>query len=220
MDKQQIYTIPASPGQRRDLRTLIDRSVAGESLAPPLSMEELMEVSDRLIRGNNLDPALQRWIMVEINNALWKDTVASIPAEKRMLLLPGCLSHSVRCTAETDELGLLCRQCRNCSIAPLEAKAEQLGIMSMVAEGFTSVIGLIESQVIDTVIGVGCLESLEKVFPLLINQAVLGIAIPLNKAGCRDTSVDTEYVEQMLALQSGKRANLLDHELVKNQVKE
>ena len=144
------------------------------------------------------------------NNYVWRDTVAYIPNDKRILLVPKCLSHSTKCQADVDELGLLCHRCNNCSIPDLEEKAESLGMMSIVAEGFTSVIGLIENRVVDTVIGVGCLDSLEKAFPLLINNAVPGLAIPLNVAGCKDTSVDYGYVKQMMSMQSDKEANLLD----------
>jgi geranylgeranyl pyrophosphate synthase len=88
--------------------------------------------------------------------------------------------------------------------------------MSIVAEGFTSVIPLIENRIVDCVIGVGCLDSLERAFPLLINNAVPGIAIPLNTAGCKDTNVDTEYVNAMLRMQStSSDIYLLDYDYLK-----
>ena len=80
------------------------------------------------------------------------ETVASIPYERRVLLLPKCLSNSAKCQAEIDELGLLCHRCSHCSIPDLQDKAESLGIMSIVAEGFTSVVGLIQNRVVDSVI--------------------------------------------------------------------
>ncbi len=206
--------------ERRRLRRLIDAFVAEQALLPPLSMEELSDVADGLIRDHGLDPSCKGWIMVEVNNGAWKGTVASIPYEKRILLLPKCLSHSTQCEAETDEFGLLCHQCKRCSIAGLEEKAERLGVMSMVAEGFTSVIGLVESGAVETVIGVGCLDSLEKAFPLLINNAVAGMAIPLNGNGCINTQVDTDYVREMITMQSDNEANLLDYGLLKSRIKE
>jgi len=220
MDSKNIYQIPSTFQQRNDLRQRIERYVKSEALSPPLSMEELSLLAGQLIEEQTLDPATKGWIMVEANNTLWKDTVASIPYEKRILLLPKCLSDSVQCTAETDKIGLLCRQCMNCSIPALEKKAEELGVMSIVAEGFTSVIGLIENRVVDTIIGVGCLESLEKAFPLLVNHAIPGMAIPLNQDGCKDTTVDSGYVEQMISLYSNEEANLLDHDLLKSHIKE
>lgn len=220
MENKQIYNIPASLGERSSLRNIIDRFVEDQPYAPPLSMEDLSEMSDQLISEHTIDSGMKGWIMVEINNCIWRETVASIPYDKRILLLPKCLSNSGKCQADVDELGLLCHRCNQCSIPDLQDKAESLGMLSIVAEGFTSVIGLIENKVVDTVIGVGCLDSLEKAFPLLINNAVPGLAIPLNVAGCKDTNVDYGYVSRMISMQSDREANLLDYDHLKSTLKE
>lgn len=216
MEKQQIYNVPQAYPERNRLRNLIDGFVGGQAIVPPLSMEDLSDLSDQLINDHTLDPAIKGWIMVEINNCVWRETVASIPYDKRILLLPKCLSNSTKCKADVDELGLLCHRCNHCSIPDLQDKADSLGMMSIVAEGFTSVIGLIENRVVDTVIGVSCLDSLEKAFPLLINNAVPGLAIPLNIAGCKDTEVDYAYVSKMISMLSDKEANLLDYDHLKS----
>lgn len=215
MDNTQIYDIPQTYTERAGLRNLIDNFVDCQSLCPPLSMDDLFSLSAQLISEHRLDPAIKGWLMVEINNSLWRATVASIPYDKRILLLPKCLSHSVKCEADVDELGLLCHRCNHCSIPDLQDKADSLGMMSIVAEGFTSVIGLIENRVVDAVIGVGCLDSLERAFPLLINNAVPGLAIPLNTSGCKDTNVDYAYVDQIISMQSDKEVYLLDYDYLK-----
>ncbi len=219
MDNKEIHTVPQTYGARRELRNIIEDFVNSRSLTPPLSMDDLSGFSDQLIRTHRLDARIKGWIMVEVNNFTWRETVASVPYEKRILLLPKCLSNSAKCKADVDELGLLCRMCNNCPIPDLQDKAESLGMMSIVAEGFTSVIGLIENRVVDTVIGVSCLDSLEKAFPLLINNAVPGLAIPLNMAGCKDTNVDYEYVNHLMGMQSDKEANLLDYDFLKSTIK-
>lgn len=219
MDNKQIYNVPRTYDERTRLRDLIDDFVKGQPLGPPLSMDDLFSLSDRLIEEHKLDQMMKGWIMVEINNRVWRETVASIPYDKRILLLPKCLSNSSHCKADVDELGLLCHRCNHCSIPNLQDKADELGMMSMVAEGFTSVIGLIENRVVDTVIGVGCLDSLEKAFPLLINNAVPGLAIPLNVAGCKDTRVDYNYVSSMISMQSEKEVYLLDYDHLKATLK-
>lgn len=220
MENKQIHTTPPSLEERSDLRKQIDLFMNDLAVKPPLSLDDLSNLSDRLIRDNALSPDRKGWIMVEMNNCVWRETVASIPYERRILLLPKCLSHSTQCQAEVDELGLLCHQCNHCSIPDLQEKADSLGIMSLVAEGFTSVVSLIQNQVVDTVIGVGCLESLEKAFPLLINNAVPGLAIPLNGAGCKDTQVDYGYVIRMLGMRSESEARLLDYDQLKASLKD
>jgi geranylgeranyl pyrophosphate synthase len=219
MEKKQLYTIPQTYDERCRLRTVIDHFVSSQPFVPPLSMDDLSALSGQLIANHNLDPSFKGWLMVEINNCVWRETVASIPYERRILLLPKCLSNSTKCKAEIDELGLLCHRCSNCSIPGLQDKADSLGMMSLVAEGFTSVIELIENRVVDAVIGVSCLESLEKAFPRLINNAAPGLAIPLNTAGCKDTEVDYGYVEQLIGMKSDKEVNLPDYDYLKSTVK-
>ena len=195
--------VPSTVEERNRLRDLIVRFIDGSHLVPPVSRRQLTELSSQLIHDEGLHPGLWGWLMVELNNRLWYKTFAAIPYERRILLLPKCLSNSSVCTAEFDELGLLCRRCGNCSIALLEEKAEKLGMMSLVAEGITAAGKIIElhgSGDVDAVIGIGCLESLEKTFPLLVDNAVPGMAVALNCAGCMDTDVDTDYLEKMMGI--------------------
>ena len=210
------YEVPATAANRIELRESIGSFVNSKALQPPLSMNRLSELAAEFVQTNHLDDELSEWIMVEINNHLWFDTVASIPYEKRILLLPVCLRNSSKCKADIDELGLLCNLCNTCNIPNIQTRAEELGMMSLVAEGFTSVIGLVKSGVAEAVIGVSCLDSLEKAFPLLINNAVPGLAIPLNKDGCKDTTVDLDYVERLMSLKSEKESHLLDYDQLKS----
>ena len=219
MDKKtDIYAIPKTLNDRDNLRKVIKSFTDSLSLTPPLSLKNLHQLSEQLIQEHGLDSEMKGWVMVEINNCMWSDIVSSVPYEKRILLLPQCLSRHGKCEAKIDELGLLCHRCMSCTIPDLQDKADSLGIMSIVAEGFTSVVGLVESGAVDTVIGVGCLDSLEKAFPLLINNAVPGIAIPLNKSGCRDTDVDCEYVNYRMSNCSDKAFRLVDYRHVKDKI--
>lgn len=218
MQEKQQHTVPAPETTRQSLRLLLREHVLTHELLPPLSLEELTKHVHTLIEVNSLDINHKGWMMVELNNALWHNTVAGIPLDRRMLLLPKCLSNKSVCTATFDELGLLCQRCRHCSINPLQDEAERLGMMSVVAEGFTSIIPLLQSNVVDTIIGVGCLDSLERAFPLLIKQAVPALAVPLNHDGCVNTDVDEGYVMELLSMQSSQPTALLDYDRVKREL--
>jgi geranylgeranyl pyrophosphate synthase len=218
-ENKQIYTVPQSYAGRNRLRKITDVFANSRSLVPPLSMSELSEMADEIIRQYDLSETWKGWLMVEINNCVWRDTVAAVPYEKRILLLPQCLSNATQCRAKTDELGLLCMRCGSCKLPTLQDKAAELGIMSIVAEGFAPVMGLLESGVVHTVIGVGCLDSLEKAFPLLVNHAIPGIAVPLNKAGCRDTKVDYRYVEDCIRMYSPGHTALPDYNVIKDDIR-
>jgi geranylgeranyl pyrophosphate synthase len=220
--KTAVHAVPSPFAERKRLREVIAGELSDISLTPPLSMDELSDITLRLIRTHGLDKALQGWLMVEVNNSVWKEVVASVPYDKRILLLPQCLRSSTHCLASVDELGLLCHRCNSCIIPSLQDKAEDLGMITLVAEGFTPVIGLMESGVVDTVIGIGCLDSLEKAFPLLIRHAVPGIAVPLNRAGCRDTEVDYAYVESLICMSSPSKppAALLVYDEISSIIKD
>ena len=222
------YIIPPTLEQRMHLRRELKAFVQTQHLCPPVSLKQLEQLAEAFVQQTSyLTPHTSDliphtsfpWLMVEIHNQIWLPIVAGIPHERRLLMLPKCLSKYGECQAEFDEFGLLCHRCGRCRIPHLQDKVEQLGGLSIVAEGFTQVIELIENRVVDAVIGVSCLDSLEKAFPLLVRHAVPGLAIALNDSGCRDTHVDVEYVEEMLTLLSDEvTPKLLDHEAIHDQV--
>ena len=217
MDKQ--YIIPSTLEQRMQLRRALRDFVQTQHLCPPVSLKQLEQLADDFTNDHQECIDMRPWLMVEIHNQLWLPIVAGIPHERRLLMLPKCLSRYGKCQAEYDEYGLLCHRCGHCNIPHLQDKVEQLGGLSIVAEGFTQVIELIENSVVDAVIGVSCLDSLEKAFPLLVRHAVPGLAIALNDSGCRDTHVDVNYVEELLTMLSDAvTPKLLDHEAIHEQV--
>ena len=226
MKNEELTYIPATLQERSELRKALRDFVQQHSLCPPVSLKQLEALAaEFMVSYAPADSPITSpttsylpWLMVEINNQLWVDIIATIPHERRLLMLPKCLSKHGTCRGEYDAYGLLCHRCGHCLIPDLQDKAEQLGTLSLVAEGFTQVIELIENHVVDAVIGVSCLESLEKAFPLLVSHAVPGLAIPLNDDGCIDTHVDEQYVVQLLTLSAPKQHTLLHHESIRQQI--
>lgn len=139
---------------------------------------------------------------VLLNNAVWLPHVQAVVPARRLLLLPQCLRDVDACRAERDVAGLLCAQCGRCAIGTLVAEAEALGYVTLVAEGATLVRQLIVGGRVDAVVGVGCMASLEKLFPDMVAFAVPGLAVPLRRAGCIGTEVDAEWVRSVLRLES------------------
>ena len=64
---------------------------------------------------------------------MWRDALAGIPYERRLLLMPKCLRVESKCPAPFDEFGLLCKKCGLCSIQDLQEEAERLGYAVLVA---------------------------------------------------------------------------------------
>lgn len=211
--------IPPSPEMRVKLVAQAAEFVEQRRLQPPLSLEELEELALEMIAGLQLPLSCRKWLMVIINNEVWRDTVAATPRERRLLMLPQCLRHPSACSAMADKLGLICQGCGGCVIGALEKEAEDLGIMTLVAEGSSLVANLLDAGQLDAVIGVSCLEALEKAFPYMVAHAVPGIAIPLTRAGCAATTVDVDMVRQALAMTAPGDASAINLDLLRDQVK-
>lgn len=192
--------LPVAAAERQRLREAARLYVQACRLVPPLGMDELRQHAATLMAREGLPAELADFMMVLVSNAVWRDTVAAIPFERRMLLLPQCLRNRAVCRAEMDELGVLCMECGACPIGGLQAEAERLGYVVLVAEGATVVAKLLEGGKIDAVIGVSCLSALERSFPHMASGAVPGIAIPLVRDGCTGTTVDEEWIREAIAL--------------------
>ncbi|MEA2069366.1 MAG: polyprenyl synthetase family protein [Verrucomicrobiota bacterium] len=195
------YGVPFARAQRNELRQAVGDYAAKHKLVPPLSMEELRDHASRLTSHPS---CLLYYAMVLLNNEVWRETVASIPYERRLLLLPQCLRDFKDCPAELDEFGLLCEECGRCNIGELQSLAEELGYVVLVAEGSTVVSKLLEGGKVDAVVGVSCLGALEKSFPHMADGAIPGLAIPLTVDGCVGTKIDIDHVREAIRLKSSR----------------
>jgi geranylgeranyl pyrophosphate synthase len=139
--------------------------------------------------------------MVMMGNAFWKDQFAAVPCNRRLLLLPHCAKHTDHCPAEYDELGLQCAECGACPIGGLKVKAEQLGYKVRVADGTPIALKTIISGQADALLGVSCLDVLEKAFEKILVAGLPAYAIPLHAGNCKDSSFDEEWVHEALTLQ-------------------
>lgn len=173
---------------------------ASHRLVPPLDLDELESHTERILQESGLHPDHRGFLMVLLNNEIWRDTFAAIPYERRLLLLPQCLRAHNECPADTDEMGVLCRECGRCPIGEIQALAERLGYLVLVAEGGTLVVRLLESGKVDAVAGVSCLTALERSFPQTVANAIPSLAIPLYIDGCVNTKTDLDWVNEMIAL--------------------
>ncbi len=220
-EKLVKYSVPDSLDDRERTLLAVRTYVAGLKLVPPLSFEELQIHAEAVIKEEGLSPALRDFVMVLTSNEVWRDTIATIPFERRILLMPQCLRSSSDCPAEMDEFGLLCQECGRCPIGELQSLAEELGYMVLVAEGTTVVVKLLEQGKVDAVVGVSCLSTLEHSFPYTAANAIPGMAIPLFVDGCTDTKVDVRWVRDAITLasDSGWSARL-DLDEVREEVKQ
>ncbi len=190
--------VPLWRPERGACREAAHRYAGARELVPPLSLDELEEHAARILEAENFPPAWHGFVMVLLNNEIWSAVFAALPYERRLLLLPQCLRSAGECPAEHDEMGLLCRECGRCPVGELQALAEKLGYLVLVAEGATLVVRLLESGTVDAVVGVSCLSALERSFPQTVANAIPSLAVPLYVDGCADTKADIDWVREII----------------------
>ncbi len=123
-----------------------------------------------------------------------------------------------KCPAPFDEFGLLCKQCGLCTIQELQEEAERLGYAVLVAEGSALVMSLIQTGKIDAMVGVSCISVLERASPTWRRRPIPGIAIPLLQDDCKDTTVDLEWIWDVIHLTSDDSTRRLDLDGLRKQV--
>lgn len=212
--------IPQTLAEREALRSAIADYVATkrDRLVPPLVLDELRTHADHVVSATGVNPIYRDYIGVLLSNEVWREQLASIPYERRLLLLPKCLRVEDKCPAPFDEFGLLCKQCGLCTIQDLQVEAERLGYAVLVAEGSAIVMALIQTGKIDAIVGVSCLSVLERAFPYMEAAAIPGVAIPLLQDDCVDTTVDVEWVWDVIHLSSDDRTRRMDLDRLRKEV--
>jgi geranylgeranyl diphosphate synthase type II len=204
---------PSIPQTKQDRDALLDairRGMAREKPVPPLGMEELRRRAEAALADAGLSGDYTDYAVVIVNNESWRDALAAVPFERRLLLMPKCLRVENRCPAPFDEFGLLCKQCGLCSIQDFQAEAERLGYAVLVAEGSALVMAMVQTGKIEAIVGVSCMPVLEKTFPHVQSAAIPAVAVPLLQDDCIDTTVDVDWVWDYIHLEAADRSRRLD----------
>lgn len=217
--RQAQSNIPDDKAVRLRLKRLAEQHVERVGAVPPLTLDELTEHTATVLAEAGLDPIYGDYASILVSNAAWRDSLAQIPYERRLLLIPKCLRVEEKCPAPFDEFGLLCKECGLCSIQDLTVEAERLGYAVLVAEGSAIVRSMIETGKIEAIVGVSCINVLEKCFPHMEAAAVPGVAIPLLQDDCVNTTVDLDWVWDLIHLTSDDKTWRLDLDALKTTVR-
>ena len=193
-----LKNVPDSKSLREHLRERCREVAAPLDRSNPPSKDELEAISRKLLIDENQPEGFLGWIMVVLSSVFWEDQIKAIPHSRRLFLLPHCLKHAEGCPADYDEFGLACKTCGACSIADFRGAAEELGYKVLVAEGSPIVLKIIVSGHVDAIVGVACLNVLEKAIDKIMLAGIPCMAVPLLSSDCRNTSVDEDWVEQMV----------------------
>src|SRR4051812_23819176 len=95
--------IPPTPLQRNHILQVVRNYIAEHNPVPPIPMVDLKVHADKIVADLKCDPIFRDYIGVLLNNELWRETLATVPFERRLLLLPKCLRIESKCPAPFDE---------------------------------------------------------------------------------------------------------------------
>lgn len=195
-----LKDVPETRELREQLRQSCRQVVDRQDRSQVFSKDELEAVARQLLVEQQLPDGYLGWTMVMLSSEFWREQVAAVPPERRLLLLPHCLKHAEGCPADYDQFGLDCKQCGACSIADFRTEAEEMGYKVLVAEGSPIVMKIIISGYVDAIVGVACLNVLEKAIDKVLLAGVPCMAVPLLSSDCRNTSVDEDWVQEMIRI--------------------
>src|SRR5688572_1328329 len=89
-ERKPQESIPQTPAEREAARRVIAAYVDAVRPVPPLALDELRRHADTVVARHGIDPLYRDYVGVLLNNQVWRDSLAAVPYERRLLLLPKC----------------------------------------------------------------------------------------------------------------------------------
>lgn len=191
---ENFKSIPETKEQREIIRKKAVEVAGKLSRNRPPNKQTLFHAAEELLKPLGYDQTYIGFAMVLLNNEYWREEFAAIPFEKRLFLMPHCLKQAENCTAKMDDVQLHCNNCGLCSIADLNQIGSRMGYNVLVAEGTPIVLKLIATGEVDGILGIACLNVLEKAFDKVLQVGIPSLAIPLLRDTCHNTEVDEDWV--------------------------
>jgi len=188
---KDIKQVPQPEDMRRAIRQAAQTAGSAIDKLRTLTRSDIEFQADKILKTLDLPDLYLGFAMVEINNAFWRARFAAVPYNRRLLLLPGCLRNVSVCTGSYSTSAIQCAGCGGCIIKSFKQRAAELGYQLLIAEGTPSVVMKLIDGEADAVLGVACLDSLEKAFANVTQLGIPNIAVPLLSSGCKNTCTDS-----------------------------
>lgn len=194
----EIKVVPPNRSIRETIRARVVEAAAELSHDWPLMESDIRRAATAVLDALGMPEAYLGWTMVMLGSAFWREQVVATPFGRRLLLLPHCLRNPDDCPAEFDQTQLQCLRCGRCRLTSLLAKAEDLGYQILIAEGSPVVMKMILEGRADAILGVSCLDVLERSLDRVLSAGIPSMAVPLHKNTCRETTTDIDWVLEMV----------------------
>ncbi|MHB8898229.1 MAG: polyprenyl synthetase family protein [Thermoguttaceae bacterium] len=190
--------VPEPVELREKIRAAAEARVAQLDRSQPLLRQRIDALSREVLAALDLPDSYLGWTMVVLSSAYWRTRIEATPYARRLLLLPHCMRNEEVCPADYNEFGLLCEDCGACSLTQWRALGREKGYQVLIAEGSPVVLQLILQGKADAVLGIGCLNSLEKALDKILMTGLPAMAVPLHSAACHNTSTDEAWALAMI----------------------
>ena len=196
--ERDIKQVPADRELRNTIRRLATDLGASMNRARPLTRKAVEDMALPILKKLSLPEHFLGFAMVAVSNVFWRRQFEAVPFSRRLFLLPSCLRDKGACKGHFDQVGLHCAGCGACTIDDFKRRADDLGYQVIVAEGTPAVIMKIMQGEADAIMGVACLDSLEKAFKHVVELGIPHVAVPLLNNGCADTIAEPDRILSFL----------------------
>lgn len=194
-----LKQVPPTLALREQLLARCRQVVSKLDRSKALTKDQLASVAGQLLKQEGQPEGYLGWVMVMLSSQFYRDQIAEIPTSRRLLLLPRCLKHSEACSDDYDACGINCGKTGACGVADFRTLAAEMGYKVLVTEGSSEVLKFIVDGHVDAILGVACLNVLEKAIDKILLAGIPCMAVPLLSSECCHNNVDEAWVRDMIS---------------------
>ena len=196
-------TVPPEREQRDRIRAAAAEFAPSLDRSKPFTRPQLQAMGEEMLRRLDTPEEYLGFTMVCIANEFWREQVqaiavqppaaaaAALPQERRGL--PGRLR---RVRPRLPQVRRLLRRRLQ------DARPRTSATRCSSPKGTPIVLKIIVSGHVDAIVGVACLNVLEKAIDKILLAGIPCVAAPLLSSNCKSTSVDDDWVFEMINLQT------------------
>ena len=93
--RQPKKNIPQTKLDRDRILAQVRAYAEETKLVPPVPMDELQGHTDTILERHGIDRLYRDYVGVLLANETWRESLATVPFEKRLLLMPKCLQFEI-----------------------------------------------------------------------------------------------------------------------------
>ena len=164
----------------------------------PFTKDQLEGFGRTLLGRLNLPEGYLGFAMVLIGNYFWKQQFLAIPFEPPPAAAAALPEERRGLPGRLRRVRPRLREVRRLLDRRLQVRAEELGYKVLVAEGSPIVLKIIVSGYIDGILGVACLNVLEKAIDKVLLAGMPSFAMPLLSSNCKNTKMDEDWIWEVL----------------------